>query len=198
MHLLSNALSFLLLAFNKRYQPEIFLLRSERAQCFPVQLLPLTVSKMAGVPAVALDGLKLLIAGTGLAGTGLMVNTAAVDVPPPGAGLTTVTLAVPAAAMSAAKIAAVTRVAETKLVVRTAPFQFTVELLTKLLPLTVSVVAAPPAVALDGLKLLIAGTGLLMVNVAALDVPPPGEGLNTLTWAAAAVAISPARMEAKS
>src|SRR2546430_7464550 len=81
-----------------------------------------------------------------------MVNVAAAEVPPPGAGLTTVTLAMPAAAMSAARIVAASCVGETNVVARAAPFQFTVELLTKLPPLTVKVAAGPPAVALEDRK----------------------------------------------
>jgi hypothetical protein len=61
--------------------------------------------------------------------------------------------------MSAAGIAAVNRVAETKVVVRFAPFHCTTESVTKPVPLTVSVKAAPPAVRDDGLMLEITGTG---------------------------------------
>ncbi len=64
----------------------------------------------------------------------LIVKVLVLDVPPPGAGLDTVTVAVPATAMSAAVIAAVNRVADTYVVVRFAPFQRTTELLTKPVP----------------------------------------------------------------
>ena len=56
-----------------------------------------------------------------------------------------------------AGIAAVSCVAETKVVGRAAPFQFTVELLTKFVPLTVSVKAAPQACAEFGLRLVSVG-----------------------------------------
>ena len=79
--------------------------------------------------------------------------------------MATVTLNVPAAAMSEAGIAAVTCVALTKLVVRLEPFHCTADPLTKLVPLTVSVMAKPPAVANEGLKLVIVGNGLFIVNV---------------------------------
>src|SRR2546430_9843918 len=95
-----------------------------------------------------------------------MVNVAAAEVPPPGAGLTTVTLAMPAAAMSAARIVAVSCVGETNVVARAAPFQFTVEVLTKLLPLTVKVAAGPPAVSADGLILPGTGTRLFTAVLA--------------------------------
>ena len=61
--------------------------------------------------------------------------------------------------MSVAGIAAVTCVALTKVVVRVAPFHLTTEPETKLLPLTVRVKAAPPAVALLGTRVVSAGTG---------------------------------------
>jgi hypothetical protein len=88
-------------------------------------------------------------------------------VPPPGAGLNTLTDAVPATALSAAGIAAVNRVAETYVVVRSAPFQRTTELDTKLVPFTVNVNALPPAVAEVGLRLVATGMGfaLLIVKV---------------------------------
>jgi hypothetical protein len=76
-----------------------------------------------------------------------------------------VMLAVPAAAMSAAGIAAVTCVLLTNVVARFEPFHCTVELLRRLVPFTVSVKAPPPAIAEDGFKPDIDGTGLLTENV---------------------------------
>jgi len=52
-----------------------------------------------------------------------MVNVCAFDVPPPGAGFTTVTSAVPAVATFAAGTIAVSFVEETKVVVKAVPFQ---------------------------------------------------------------------------
>src|SRR6266853_3955949 len=81
----------------------------------------------------------------------------------------------PAAAMSVAGIVAVSCVGETNVVARAAPFQFTVEVLTKLLPLTVSVAAGPPAVTPDGLMLPRTGTRLFTVVLAvALSLPATG------------------------
>jgi hypothetical protein len=71
--------------------------------------VPVTVKVKAAVSAVALDGDSVLTVGTGFGA--LIVNAALPEVPPPGAGLVTVTCPVPAAAMSAAWIAAVTCVA---------------------------------------------------------------------------------------
>ena len=104
-----------------------------------------------------------------------MVKVRAFDVPPPGVGLTTVTGNVPARAMSLAKIAAVTCVALTKVVVRALPFQCTEAPETKFVPVTVRVNASPPAAAVDGEREVAVGTGLPIVKVRAFDVPPPGE-----------------------
>ena len=63
--------------------------------------------------------------------TALIVNDRLPDVPPPGAGFVTVTVAVPAVAISAAVIAAVNCVALTKVVVLDAPLNFTTDVDTK-------------------------------------------------------------------
>jgi hypothetical protein len=75
--------------------------------------------------------------------------------------LKTVTFAVPAVATSLAGIAAVSWVLETKVVVRSLPFQRTTEPLTKFVPVMVRVKLPLPATAVAGLMLLIVGAGLL-------------------------------------
>jgi hypothetical protein len=121
----------------------------------------------------------------------LIVKVFAFEVPPPGAGVNTMTWTVPATAISEAGIAALNRVEETKVVVRFAPFHNTTEPLIKPLPLMVRVKAALLAVREDGLMLEITCMGgLLIVNVRALEVPPPGAGVNTVTWTVPAIAIS--------
>jgi hypothetical protein len=123
---------------------------------------PVTVSANAAVPAVALAGENIEIAGTGL----FTVKLAAPDVPPPGAGLFTVTLNVPAVAMSEARIAAVTCVPLTNVVTRALPFTFTLVPLTKPVPFTVSVNPGLPAVALGGESEVIVGaTAALIVTL---------------------------------
>src|SRR2546422_9328174 len=83
-----------------------------------------------GVPVAMLpDGASRVAAPGGVLLS--MVNTSALEVPPPGVGENTVTDAVPAVARSAAVTAAVSRVALTNVVVRAAPFQRTLEPLTK-------------------------------------------------------------------
>src|SRR5206468_3934299 len=70
-------------------------------------------------------------------GASLIVKVRAPEVPPPAPGLTTVTLALPSSARSAAGTAAVSEVELPKAVVKAVPFQSTVELLVKLVPVTV-------------------------------------------------------------
>ena len=123
-----------------------------------------------------------------ITGVAAIVNVCALDVPPPGPGFTTVTDAVPGLAIRAAVTVAVSCVDETNVVVSAVPFQFTVEVETKFVPVTVNVNCGPPAVAQVGLIAVVVGTGLLMVNITALDVPPPGAGFTTVTAAVPAVA----------
>lgn len=87
------------------------------------------------------------------------------DVPPPGAGFVTVTVAVPAVAMSAAVMAADSCVALMKVVVWETPLNFTTEFETKPVPFTVNAKAAPPAVALGGAIEISVGAGLVTVKV---------------------------------
>ena len=94
-------------------------------------------------------------------------NITAFDVPPH--GLTTVMEAVPGLAMRAADTVAVSCVEETNVVVSAAPFQFTFEVESKFVPLTVNVNCISPADAQVGLSELMAGAALI-VNVFAPDV----------------------------
>ena len=121
---------------------------------------PLTVSVNAAEPATALEGEIELSVGTGL----LIVNDNAFDVPL-GAGFVTVTPAIPAVAISAAVIAAVSCVAFTSVVVLATPLNFTTDVDTKPVPFTVRVKAAPPAVVLIGEREVTVAAGLLMAKV---------------------------------
>src|SRR5712691_7526727 len=118
--------------------------------------------------------------------------------PPPGAGLKTVTCAVPTAAMSLAMMAACNSVLVTNVVARFDPFQCTTELETNCEPVAVKVKSAPPAKAPLGAIKLKVGPGVLMVKVKAFDVPPPGEGLKTATWKVPLTAMSLAEIVAVS
>jgi hypothetical protein len=150
------------------------------------KLLPFTVNVNAGPPTKALAGESEETMGAVL----LIAKVTAADVPPPGVGLLTVMLADPALAMSLAGTGAVSWLALTKVVVSAVPFHFTTELATKLAPLTVSVKAAPPTVAPVGATDAMLGAGLLMGNVVAADVPPPGAGLVMVILADPEFAIS--------
>jgi hypothetical protein len=121
---------------------------------------PFTVSVNAAEPATAVEGDSELTVGAEL----LIVNDTALDVPP-GGGFVTVTVAVPAVAISAAVIAAVNCVVFTNVVVLAAPLNFTTDVDTKPVPFTVRVNAVPPAVAVIGEREVSVGTGLLMVKV---------------------------------
>src|ERR1700682_1167535 len=84
---------------------------------------------------------EMVTTGFGL----LIAKVKAPDVPPPGGGVATVTMAVPAAAMSPAGIAAWRLVLEPKVVARGLPFHWTVEDDRKLAPVTVTLNPSPPA-----------------------------------------------------
>lgn len=154
--------------------------------------VPVIVSVKAGLPAKTEFGVKLTIVGGGFGWAIVRFNPA--EVPPPGAGLNTVMIAVPVLAMSAAVICAVNCVALTNCVVRALPFQRTTEPLMKFAPVTVSVKAAPPAFTVFGLKLVSVGVGFgwAIVKAVAFEVPPPGVPLKTVTCAVPALAISAA------
>jgi transcription initiation factor TFIIIB Brf1 subunit/transcription initiation factor TFIIB len=157
-----------------------------------MKLVPVTVSVNAASPDRTVLGLSDVAAGTGLP----IVNVSGLEVPPPGTGVVTVTMALPAVAISAAVTAACKLVLETNVVVRALPFHWIVEEETKLDPVTVSVNAAPPAPAKLGFSDVAVGDGLLSVNVSGLEVPPPGAGVETVTVPVPAVATSAAVMAA--
>src|SRR5262249_13698960 len=89
-----------------------------------------------------------------------------------GAGFTTVTDAVPAWAMSAAVMAAVSCVSLTTVVVRLAPFHCTAALATKFAPITIRMKAGPPAVMLAGASALSAGLGFGVFTARVNEVVP--------------------------
>jgi hypothetical protein len=148
------------------------------------KFVPFTVSVKPAPPAVAEFGLRLVMLGVGM----VIENVAAVDAVPP--VLVTVTLALPALAIRPADTAAVTCVLLTNVVARFDPFHCTVALLRKLAPFTVSVKPAPPALAEFGLRLEIAGVGMLTGNAVEVDVLPPA--FMTVILALPPVAISAA------
>ena len=136
-------------------------------------MTPLTVSVKAAPPAVADAGLRLVME----VGGKMMVKAALLEAP------LTVMLAVPAVAIRLAGTAADSCEALTKVVVSEAAPQLTVVDEVKLAPLTISVKAAPPAVADAGLRLVMDVGGKMMVKTALLEAPL------TVTLIAPAVAI---------
>jgi hypothetical protein len=164
---------------------------------FEMKFVPSTVIVKSGLPTAVEVGLIEVTAGTGFAAA-VIVNVSAFDVPPPGAGFTTVTRAVPDVATSAAVIVAVIWVEEANVVVRDVPFQFTTESVTKFVPFTVSVKSELLAAMEMGEREVVVGTGFNTVNVCAFDVPPPGAGFTTVTESVPASVISVAVMAAVS
>jgi hypothetical protein len=143
----------------------------------------MTVSVKAGLPAAALAGESDVIDGVGL--LALMAKASALEVPPPGEGLMTATLALPALDRSDLGTTAVSCVLLTYVVVRRLPLQETLEVETKSLPTTLSCNAGLPAAALVGESEVIDGTGFLArrENAAVADRGPSGAGLTTVTMA---------------
>src|SRR5690242_8954516 len=117
------------------------------------------------------------------------------EVPPPGAGLSTLTSAVPPLATSVSLICAVSCVGLTKVVGRGLPLNSTTAPGTKFDPFAVSVNVGSPATAEPGLRLDSVGTGFwieLIESVSPFEVPPPGAGLATVTVAVPTFATSAA------
>lgn len=116
------------------------------------KFVPFIVSTNATPPAPADEGERAVIVGAGI---GLTVKAIPDDMP---AGVATLTLAVPALVMRLAGTTAVSCVALTKVVVSAVLFQFTAAPETKFVPFTVSVNAAPPAVAEEGESAVMVGS----------------------------------------
>jgi hypothetical protein len=127
----------------------------QRTTDVATKLLPFTVSVRPAVPAGVLAGDSVPATGGGA----ITEKFRFPDVPPPGAGVKTLTATLPGMARSAVVMAARSRVALTKVVWRSAPFQRTTDVAAKPVPFTVSVKAAPPTVTLVGDRLVTAGTG---------------------------------------
>lgn len=159
--------------------------------------VPFTVNVNPAPPAIALAGESVVTVGTGL----LIVSVAAADVPPPGAGFVAVIEAVPAVAISAAVIVAVTCVPLLNVVALGEPLKFTTEVEIKFVPLMTTENVAPPAVTVFGAKEVIVGTGLFAAEILKLmefDVPPPGAGFVTETVGVPTAATSAAEIAAVS
>ena len=135
------------------------------------KFVPFTVNVNPAEPAATLVGDNEVTVGTGFDGA-VIVNVTEFDCPPPGVGFETTTEGVPWLATSDARIAAVSCVALTNVVVLATPPKITDELDTKFVPVTVNVNAADPAEAFAGEILLIVGTGLFTTTWIGVDVEP--------------------------
>ena len=124
----------------------------------------------------------------------------ALEVPPPGDGVKTVTAVTAGVAISVAAIEATSSVLLRNVVVRGEPFQRTSEVVAKPVPITDRVKAGPPAGIDDGLRRVTVGGAFptTIDNVTGFEVPPPGAGLKTVTLADPIAAISPAGIAAAS
>ena len=113
----------------------------------PSPLKSALTEAMGAVPAVVAAPLQVrLLVGE------VTVNRTGFEMPPPGAGLLTVTTAVAAEAMLFVGTAAVSWLPLTKVVERAEPLQFTVAPETNPVPWTVRVNPALPGVMLAGIK----------------------------------------------
>jgi hypothetical protein len=122
----------------------------------------------------------------------LIVRVCALEVPPPGVGLTTVMDEVPTVAMSEARIITVSDEDDTKVVTRGLPFTLTVDDATKFEPVIVMVKFVPPTVVEAGEIPAVTGMGFVIVKICAAEVPPPGAGFTTVIEAVPAAAMSAA------
>jgi hypothetical protein len=140
---------------------------------------PYTVKVNAGPPAALELGFSELIAGTGM--FPVKVKFTAFEVPPPGAGLVTVTATVPGEVTAAAGTVAVSCLKLTTVAESVTPPKLTIEPATKFVPLIVSMKLPPlPAPALVGEIAVIVGVGFCGRGGGIFaDIPPPHPARNT-------------------
>jgi hypothetical protein len=159
------------------------------------KFVPVTVNVNPLEPAAIPVGDNEVTVGTGFAAA-VIVNVTEFDWPPPGVGFVTTTAGVPCVVTSLARIAAVSCVALTNVVVLGAPLKSTDEFATKFVPVTVRLNAPEPAAAFAGEILLIVGTGFaaaVTLKFTEFDAPPPGVAFVTITAGVPTVATSAGR-----
>jgi hypothetical protein len=116
-----------------------------------------------------------------LSGALVIVREAALEVPPPGAGVTTATWKTCALAWSATEREVVSWVLLTKVVGRVTPSSCITEDAANPLPVTVMGNASvPPLATAEGETEIEPGAEFTTENVAADEAPPPGVGLNAV------------------
>jgi hypothetical protein len=126
---------------------------------------------VAELPAATVCGEIAVIAATGL----FTVNVAAGEVPPPGAGLSTVTMLSELPLRSAAGTAIVNWVALTNVALIAVPFHCTVEAEMNPVPSIVTAVSGAPATTEDGVSVAMAGLAFEVggLTTGAGAAPPP-------------------------
>lgn len=146
-----------------------------RAEAFSPVFMPSTSPMLNSYTLIYNAGFAGLTFGAGQpAYVQSIVKVSEFEVPPPGAGFFTVTVAVPGLAISLARIFAVTWPLFTKVVERLAPFHWATQPKTKFEPVMVRVKFSPPCVALLGESEASDGTGLGWTNLNTVPktVPP--------------------------
>ena len=133
--------------------------------------VPVTVRGVAVLPATAVAGERLVMTGTGL-GT-MTVKVPVLVAVPPGVVTARGPLVAPAGTTKVMVVAFTTA----KPVMAT-PFSVTAVAPVRSVPVMVTVAPAAPEV---GVKLVMVGAGVVTVNEAPAEVPPPGAGLVTVT-----------------
>jgi hypothetical protein len=142
------------------------------------KFVPVTVIGVGVVLASTTFGVNLMPTP----GAGFVIpSIRGLEVPPPGALFTAVNDKLPLVATSAVVSATVTCVLLTKDVVRALPFTLITVVVTKPVPVTVTVWAAPPRVTVVGLKDAIVGAGLFTCRFTAVPEPLLVDPFTTMT-----------------
>jgi hypothetical protein len=142
-------------------------------------LLPVTFSVTAAVPAVALVGDSEVTVGAGRELGDVMEKFKELEFAAEGRFDTEIA-AVPSDVVSVGGIAAVSCIALTNVVGRGDPFQLTTEPLTKFVPFTVRVKPAGLQYDVEDAETDVT-VGAEIVNVAPVEMPPPGPSVNKKT-----------------
>src|SRR5260370_24954189 len=145
--------------------------------------MPIEVGTLEEVLTATPDGLTERMVGTVAA----ITSSVGVVLVPPGRGLLTEICPEPKLCRSAAVSETWSVVPLTKVVGRAAPLYITTEFASNPLPLTVMVAGRPWGV-LPGESPVTAGVGLIIEKLDGSELPPPGEGLDSTsfaTWPAA-------------
>lgn len=139
-------------------------------------MLPVTFRVTAAVPAVARAGESEVIAGTARELGDVMEKLTEFEFTAEGKFDTEIT-AGPSEVVSVGGIAAVSCIGLTNVVGRGEPFQLTTEPLTKFVPFTVRVKPAGLQYDVEDAETDVT-VGAEIVNVAPVDMPPPGPSVN--------------------